>query len=205
MTNNGPPHMNFALMMISAVKWCVLFYRKSSVLFSPKLLNSECVLPPSIAVTVNSVSIALQSYLTTQRILSSLLFVQHQSNEVHIVLLLFGTFANFVAVCWLWFFFFFKEVEIISFNRRKLHWDMCLIRICLSVKRKITANLPLWIIKKHKNLTCKMSWDLKKDKVTEPLYKKSLNIRKVKICEMHSTFLWCFLSFHIYCAFIYNV
>lgn len=31
------------------------FYRKSCVLFSPKLLNSECVLPLSIAVTLSTV------------------------------------------------------------------------------------------------------------------------------------------------------
>lgn len=36
-------------------KWCVLFHTKSSVLFSPKLLNSECVLPSSIAVTLSTV------------------------------------------------------------------------------------------------------------------------------------------------------
>lgn len=34
---------------------------------------------------VNSVSIALQSYVTEHRILSSLPFIQRQSNEVQIV------------------------------------------------------------------------------------------------------------------------
>lgn len=46
---------------------------------------------------VSSVSIALQSYVTEHRILSSLPFIQ--SNEVQIVLLFFGTFVIFVAVC----------------------------------------------------------------------------------------------------------
>lgn len=40
---------------------------------------------------------------------------------------------------------------------------------------------------KIKDLKCLVRPE-KKDK-TEHLYKKSLNIRKVKICEMHSTFL----------------
>lgn len=150
MTNSGPQHMNVPLMMINAVKWCVLFHRKSSVLFSPKLLNSECVLPSSIAVTLSTVLVLPCSHVTEHRILSSLPFIQRQSNEVQIVLLFFGTFVIFVAVHWWCFFFFFKKVEIISFEGRKSHWGMCLISICLSVKRKITANLPLWIMKKLK-------------------------------------------------------
>lgn len=41
---------------------------------------------------------------------------------------------------------------------------------------------------KIKHVKCLVRSD-KEDKMTEHLYKKSLNIRKVKICEMHSTFL----------------
>lgn len=122
MTISGPQHMDFPLIMISAVKWCVLFHRKSSVLFSPKLLNSECVLPSSIAVTLSAVLVLPCSCsVTAHRILSSLPFIQHQSNEVQIVLLfctvLFGTtlVLFFVAVHSWCFLFFFKEVEIISF------------------------------------------------------------------------------------------
>lgn len=61
------------------------FHRKSSVLFSPKLLNSECVLPSSIAVTSSTVLVfALQSYVTEHKTLRSLPFIQRQNNEVQI-------------------------------------------------------------------------------------------------------------------------
>lgn len=57
MTKVGPQHMDFVffLMTISAVKWCVFFLGKFSVCFFGKLLNSECVLPSSVAVTSSTV------------------------------------------------------------------------------------------------------------------------------------------------------
>lgn len=56
---------------------------------------------------------------------------------------------------------------------------------------------------KSKHVKCLVGSE-KKRKITEHLYKKSLDIRKVEICEIHSTFLFFFrCCFHIYCAFIY--
>lgn len=81
---------------------------------------------------------------------------------------------------------------------------MCLICICLSEKKEITANLPLWIMKriKSKHVKCLVGSE-KKRKITEHLYKKSLNIRKVEICEMHSTFFFSLLFSHLLCFYIY--
>lgn len=42
---------------------------------------------------------------------------------------------------------------------------------------------------KSKHVKCLVGSE-KKRKITEHLYKKSLDIRKVEICEMHSTFLF---------------
>lgn len=53
---------------------------------------------------VNSVGIALQPHVTAHRISSSLLSIEHQSNEVQVVLLFFGTFVIFVAVLCVCFF-----------------------------------------------------------------------------------------------------
>lgn len=78
---------------------CFCFIGKSSVLFISKALKFRmCTAIKYCSDFVNSVSIALQSYVTEHRILSSLPFIQRQSNEVQIVLLFFGTFVIFVAV-----------------------------------------------------------------------------------------------------------
>lgn len=156
---------------------------------------------------VNSVSIALQSYVTEHRILSGLPFIQCQSNEVQIVLLFFGTFVIFVAVHW-WLFLSFKKVEIISFEGGKLHWGMCLISICLSMKRTITANLPLWIMKKLKDLKCLVRPEKK-------IKQQNIYIRKVWVSEklrfakcilLFFEFVFVFFKFsHLLCSFIYNV
>lgn len=66
--------------------------------FSKALKFRMCTAIKYCSDFVNSVSIALQSYVTEHRILSSLPFIQRQSNEVQIVLLFFGTFVIFVAV-----------------------------------------------------------------------------------------------------------
>lgn len=156
---------------------------------------------------VNSVSIALQSYVTEHRILSSLPFIQRQSNEVQMVLLFFGTFFIFVAVHWWCFFcFVFKEVELISFERRKLHWGMCLIRICLSVKREITANLPLWILKKIKNKHVKCLVRPEQKRTWQNIYIRKVWLsEKLRFAKCILLFFdcFCFLSFHIYCAILY--
>lgn len=87
---------------------CFCFIGKSSVLFFSKALKFRmCTAIKYCSDFVNSVSIALQSYVTEHRILSSLPFIQRQSNEVQIVLLFFGTFVIFVAVHW-WCFFLFS-------------------------------------------------------------------------------------------------
>lgn len=57
---------------------------------------------------------------------------------------------------------------------------------------------------KSKHVKCLVGSE-KKRKITEHLYKKSLDIRKVEICEMHSTFLFFFplLFSHLLCFYIY--
>lgn len=55
---------------------CFFFHRKPSVLFSPKLLNSECVLPSSIAVTLSTVLVlpCSRTWLNTKYCVVYLLF-----------------------------------------------------------------------------------------------------------------------------------
>lgn len=102
-------------------------------------------------------------------------------------------------------FYFFKKVEIISFEGRKLHWGMCLISICLSVKRKITANLPLWIMKKLKINITNVLWDLKKKIKWQNIYiRKVWTSEKLRFAKCILLFFdFVFLSFHIYCALLY--
>ena len=109
---------------------CFCFIGKSSVLFFSKALKFRmCTAIKYCSDFVNSVSIALQSYVTEHRILSSLPFIQRQSNEVQIVLLFFGTFCHFCSCALMVFFVLFfglfcslvKKVEIISFEGGKLH------------------------------------------------------------------------------------
>lgn len=76
--------------------------------FSKALKVRMCTAIEYCSDVVNSVSVALQSDGTEHRILSSLPFIQRQSNEVQIVLLFFGTFVIFVAVHW-WCFFFLQR------------------------------------------------------------------------------------------------
>lgn len=144
-------------MTVNAVKWCFVSKGIIHIVFSKALKFRMCTATEYCSDFV-SVSIALQSYVTEHRILSIYLLFSVRSNEVQIVLLFFRTFVIFVAVhWWLFFFFFSKKVEIISFKGGKLHWGVCLISICLLMKRTITANLPLWIMRKKikdKHLKC---------------------------------------------------
>lgn len=58
---------------------------------------------------------------------------------------------------------------------------------------------------KSKHVKCLVGSE-KKRKITEHLYKKSLDIRKVEICEMHSTFLFSVVVFtFIVLLYIYIV
>lgn len=74
--------------------------------------------------------------------------------------------------------------------------------------RTITAKPPLWILKKKIKIKIwSVLQGLKKIKMTEHLKWKSQNFRKVKMYEMHSTFLsiFFFKFEHLLCFFIYDV
>lgn len=66
------------------------------IVFSKALKFRMCTAIKYCSDFVNSVSIALQSYVTAHRILSSLPFTLHQSSKVQTVLLFFGTFWSFL-------------------------------------------------------------------------------------------------------------
>lgn len=128
MTKVGPQHMDFVffLMTISAVKWCVFFLGKFSVCFFGKLLNSECVLPSSVAVTSSTVLVL--------PFCSPLCDCALNIKSFTFLFCIKGTTWFKVSFFWYNFvvfvgqlFLFFKNYIFFSFERRKWHWGMCLI------------------------------------------------------------------------------
>lgn len=139
--------MNFPLIMIYAIRWCFILQETMNIIFSKALWFRMCTATKYCSDFVNSVSIALQSYVTAHRILSSLPSIQRQSN---------GT--NCFVVFWYFCHFCSCALMVFCFERSRNYFlwkEGITLRyvpyICLSEKRKITANLPLWIMKKIKN------------------------------------------------------
>lgn len=151
---SGPQHSDSPLVMINAVKCCVLFSQESHLYcFSKALKFRMCTAIKYCSDFVDSVSIALQFCVAAHRILSSLPFYsvskkrkQNKTVRYKLFYCLLGYFfVILVAVHW-WRFFFLivsTKVEIISFEEGNQYWGMCLISISLSMMRVITANPPM--------------------------------------------------------------